>query len=127
LGAGSVSPKYHPISNNKSTVTFSNKSENRPEITKKYSYERVKPSSQINYEESIKKQQEKPLIKYVRSATHITKPESLIAHYQKKEGINNYDAPNREETDPNMGYQETRHSNFPNYNPKYAYMNPKLN
>jgi hypothetical protein len=51
LGAGSVSPKYQPISVNKSTVTFSSsKIENRPEMVKKYSYDRVKPTSQMNYE-----------------------------------------------------------------------------
>lgn len=42
-------------------------------MAKKYSYG-VKPTSQINYEESVKKMAEKPLVKYVRSATNITKP-----------------------------------------------------
>jgi hypothetical protein len=130
LGAGSVSPKYTPLSNNKTmtTVTFSSgKSDPRQEAGKKYSYDRVKPTSQMNYEESMKKQQqpqvqqEKPLIKYVRSATHITKPEHLSQYTQQKQS--NFDIPNREETDPTGPYMDPRQANYTNY-PKYTYARP---
>jgi hypothetical protein len=74
----------------------------------------------------MKKQQlERPLIKYVRSATNITKAEnpSLLPQYQqKKEGMVNYDVPNREETDPNVNYIEHKQINFANYAPKYTYI-----
>jgi hypothetical protein len=76
----------------------------------------------MNYEESIKKQQllqEKPMIKYVRSATHITKPEN-VPQYVSQKPIN-YDIPNREETDPTGPYVDPRPSNFANY-PKYTYV-----
>jgi hypothetical protein len=133
LGAGSVSPKYQPNAN-KSTVTFSSgKNDPRQEIAKKYSYDRVKPASQVNYEESIKKQQmqqlqqEKPLIKYVRSATNITKPEHN-QHFPAKRDGPHYDVPNREETDPNIShhYPEQRPATYANFNnmPKYNYSKP---
>lgn len=119
LGAGSVSPKYTPLSNNKTTttVTFSSgKNDPRQEASKKFSYDRVKPASQMNYEESIKKQQvlqEKPLIKYVRSATHIAKPENL-PQYAPQRPIH-YDIPNREETDPTGPYPPSNFANYPKY------------
>ena len=82
----------------------------------------------MNYEESIKKQQqqqiqqEKPLIKYVRSATHIPKPENLPQYAQQRPP--NYDIPNREETDPTGPYMDPRQQGtYANY-PKYTYVKP---
>lgn len=112
LGAGSVSPKYQPITHNKSTLTFTN---NKQEIAKKYSYERVKPVSQVNLEEGIKKQVEKPMVKYVRSATSI-KPE--MQPYFRKD---NQDVPNREEVDPPAHLPECRPPNFINHITKYTF------
>lgn len=110
------------------TVTFSSgKNDPRQEAAKKFSYDRVKPASQLNYEESIKKpqqqqiQQEKPLIKYVRSATHITKPDNLPQYAQQRPS--NYDIPNREETDPSGLYMDPRQATYANY-PKYTFVKP---
>lgn len=81
----------------------------------------------MNYEESIKKQlpqqiqQEKPLIKYVRSATHIPKPENLPQYVQQRPA--NYDIPNREETDPTGPFIDPRQATYANY-PKYTYVKP---
>ncbi len=93
-------------------------------MAKKISYDRVKPASQINYEESIKKQQiqpEKPMIKYVRSATNITKNADIPHHYNTQKP-SNYDIPNREETDPTGPYLDHRTTNYLNY-PKYSNIN----
>lgn len=94
-------------------------------MAKKYSYG-VKPTSQINYEE-MKKMAEKPMVKYVRSATNITKPEhqSILPQYQQKKEMMHYDVPNREETDPNVVHHDTKHPQYSNYTPKYNYINTK--
>lgn len=81
----------------------------------------------MNYEDSIKKQQpqqiqqEKPLIKYVRSATHIPKVENIPQYTQQRSS--NYDIPNREETDPTGAYIDPRQAPYSNY-PKYTYVKP---
>lgn len=95
-------------------------------MAKKYSYG-VKPTSQINYEESMKKMAEKPMVKYARSATNITKPEhqSILPQYQHKKEMMHYDVPNREETDPNIGHHDTKQPQYSNYTPKYSYTNTK--
>ena len=95
-------------------------------MAKKYSHG-VKPTSQINYEESIKRMAEKPMVKYVRSATNITKPEnaSLLPQYQQKKEVMHYDVPNREETDPNMVHYDAKQPQYGTYTPKYGYMNTK--
>jgi hypothetical protein len=82
LGAGSVSPKYQP-SINKTTVTFvpnkidMNKTDPKQDITKKYSYDKIKSVNQVtttitNTIDPMKNF-EKPTMKYPFSTTQTIK------------------------------------------------------